>query len=330
MNNILFDGNYILYKNVFTLFKMNMLYGELWNALDNNISKYTSMNTWDNVIFISDSNKKSWRSKYLKKYKGTRQKNEDIDWNWVFETYNDWKDSIREKYVVLERDHIEGDDFITSVILRMNKKKKSNVVISSDQDLYQLINYHIDGKNSWINIQINDINGKETVQLPEGWEIWLKEFTENQNQDVFALDNRSANLDFFNRITSNWNYNEINSSEELFKKLVQGDKSDNISSIYQTLTTTGKIQNIGKGGAENVWKFYKDNYSIHFDTTDKTFIMDVVKCLENVKNVEFEDETRKTVSSNVRNNIKLIELHYRHYPEWVLEEIMDAMSEYNL
>lgn len=326
MNYIIFDGNYILHKCVFTLHKMNRLYGDLWTLLDNNIEKYTALNTWEKVIIVSDSRKKSWRRQESDAYKAHRVRQEDIDWEFVFKTYDEWKQSIKDKYTVLELDHIEGDDWITSTVQMSNKKNKSCVIISSDQDLYQLLNYKLKGNKSWMNIQINDILGSEKVIVPEGWELWLKEFSDNNNNDVFNLNNSLKHLDFFNYVIRNWNYQEVNCYQQLFEKIVQGDKSDNISSIYQKLTKTGKIQNIGKAGANKIWNFYKDNYAIHYKIDDQ-FIEDIIVSLEKVNDIELTDKAKNNVRNNIKLNIKLIQLHYSNYPEWVLEQIINTLNE---
>lgn len=327
MNNIIFDGNYLLYKNVFTLNKMNRLYGDLWTALDNNISKYMSMCKWSNVFIVADSNKTSWRKAELDQYKAQRSRLEDVDWTWVFEQFNLWKESVGQKYKTVETDHIEGDDWITSIVLKTNKMGHSNLVISSDKDLLQLLNYKVDGEKSWINMQINDINGKETVFLPIGWELWLKEYDEHQNTDIFNLDNSYEWLNFFNRTIKHWQYEEINPKELLFMKLVKGDKSDNILSVYQKLTTTGKLQGIGDAGAKKVWEFYRDNYKDYFNTSSTDFVGEVVNCIERVNNVTFDDQRRANVEDNIRRNIKLIELHYKHFPDWVVENIVAELDE---
>jgi len=326
MQYLIYDGNYILMKSVFTLHKLNRLYGDLWTLLDNNIEKYTALNSWEKIIIVSDSRKKSWRVKESEIYKSHRVRQEDIDWEFVFKTYADWKESIADKYIILEKDHIEGDDWITSTILLANKKNKSCTVISSDQDLYQLINYKLKGNKSWMNIQINDILGREKVIVPEGWELWLKEFSDNNNNDVFQLSNSLKHIDFFNYVIRNWNYEEINCYQKLFEKIVQGDKSDNISSIYQKITTTGKIQNIGKAGATKIWNFYKDNYDIHY-IIDNQFIEDIIVSLEKTNNLEFNETTKNKIRNNIKLNIKLIQLHYNNYPDWVLEEIIEQLNE---
>lgn len=327
--NLNFDGNYLLHKNVFTLHKINTLYGDLYNALTNNIEKYIAMHSWDNIFIISDSKKKSWRKQTLDTYKATRVKPEDIDWDFVFETYETWKKDMSEKYNVLEADHIEGDDWITSIVRKTNIKGYSNVVISSDCDMNQLLGYrlHSSGKTPFINMQINDHTGKEKIFLPEGWELYKAEIGENINDDVFALDNSASWADFFVRLTDNWTVEEVNPTEVLFVKLVSGDKSDNIKSIYQTVVKSGKIQEIGEAGALKIWNFYKDNYGLNVDTKSEELRGDIVNCLERVKKLDLTEQRRSDVVEKINRNISIIELHHRHFPEWVSEAIIDKLSE---
>jgi len=327
MANLIFDGNYILHKNVGSLHKMNRLYGDLWTCLDNNIAKYVSMSKWDNIFIVSDSRKKSWRKDQLDQYKGKRKPLDGVDMAWVYEQYALWKEEKSLKYNVIERDHIEGDDWIASIMLKSNKMGQSNVVISSDGDMPQLLGYKLNGDKSWINIQINDHSGQEKVYLPLGWELWVNEYENNRSNDIFNLDNSGDWLNFFNRVTKQWQYEEINPMERLFVKLVEGDKSDNINSIYESLTKTGKVQGIGKAGAKKIWDFYRLNYKDYFSTKDTHLADEMINCIERVKNVIMSDERKSVVRENLKRNIGLIELHYRHFPDWVVEQIVDELNE---
>jgi len=327
MATLIFDGNYILHKNVGSLHKMNRLYGDLWTSLDNNIAKYISMSKWDNIFFVSDSRKPSWRKEQLNDYKGKRKPLDGVDMKWVYEQYGLWKEETKKKYNVIEKDSIEGDDWIASIVFKGNKLGQSNVVISSDGDMPQLLGYKIDGDKSWINMQINDHNGKEKIYLPVGWQLWAKEFDDNRSSDVFNLDGSFEWMNFFNKITEQWQCEEINPMECLFEKIVHGDTSDNIKSVYEKLTTTGKVQGIGKAGATKLWNFYKDNYKDYFNTKDKTFVADIINCIERVNGIELSDVRRKIVADNIKRNIRLIELHYRHLPDWVVEQIIEELDE---
>lgn len=324
---LLLDCNYILYKNIFTLHKMNRLYGDFHTAMNNNIAKYVSMNKWENVFLVSDSNKKSWRKKYLDTYKGTRKKAEDIDFVWVFEQYDIWKDEMKKKYNVVQGDHIEGDDWIAAIVHKSNKSGISNVIITSDEDMPQLLGYKINDDKSWINMQIIDTTGKEKIYLPIGWQLWITEYDDNRSSDPFNLDGGHEWLTFFNKITTQWHYEEINPMHRLFVKIIQGDKSDNINSIYERLTKTGKMMGIGKAGAETFWNFYKDNYKDYFSTKDPSFVPDIINCIERIYGVSLDDERVEIITTCIKCNIKLIELHYRHFPDWVVEQIIDELNE---
>lgn len=325
--NLICDMNYLLHKNVASLHKMNRLYGDLWVSLDNNIAKYTSMCKWDNIFIVSDSRKPSWRKEQLIDYKGKRKPLDGVDMKWVYEQYSLWKEETKKKYNIFEANSIEGDDWIAAIVHKENKLGQSNVIISSDGDMPQLLGYKIDGDKSWINMQINDHTGHEKIYLPEGWQLWAKEFEENRSSDVFNLDNSFEWINFFNKITKQWQCEEINPQQRLFEKIVKGDTSDNIKSVYEKLTTTGKVQGIGKAGATKIWNFYKDNYKDYFKTTDKTFVTDIINCIERINDIEMSDERRETVIDNIKRNIRLTELHYRHFPEWVTDEIITQLDE---
>ena len=326
--NLIFDTNYILHKNVHVLNGMGRLYTDLHLMMHNNINRFVSMNSWDNVFIVSDSKKKSWRQMELDTdYKGTRVKNPDIDWKWVYNEYNIFKDDISEKYEVLQRDHIEGDDWIAGLILKSNTLGQSNLVISSDQDLLQLLKYSTDKDKSFINIQIDDKLNKERLFMPKGWNIWLKHFSENRSGDVFNLDNSFDDINFFNKIIAMFENVEVDKYESLFKKLIMGDKGDNVPCPYKTLTKTGKERGIGKVGAEKIWKHYSENYEYFFDTTDKELSKNITEAILHVNNVEVSENRFDLIAKNIDDNIRMMELHYRNFPNWVLEQIIERLKD---
>jgi hypothetical protein len=61
-----------------------------------------------------------------------------------------------------------------------------------------------------------------------------------------------------------------------------GDKSDNIFSIYQTLTKSGKLQGIGESGAKKICEFYNTHFdiNININTDDDTFKNNIIQCIE--------------------------------------------------
>lgn len=323
--NLIIDLNYILMKNVFTLIKTNTLYGDFHVALTNNIRKYTDMFNCK-VHIVSDSRHKSWRKEQLDSYKGTRVKDETIDWNWIFKEFRYFKDNIQETIdcKVYEADRIEGDDWIMALVKKHNKLKESNIIISSDKDLQQLLSFKT---YNWINIQIDDKSGSERIYVPEGYKIYLNSIEEDTNDDPFNLSASTGKwVEQLNKVIKSYTLEEINPYQLLFTKIVKGDSGDNIKSIYTKLTKTGKTQGIGDAGAEKIWKMYNVDYGDIFNTKDIELNNRIIESLEVVQKVKLDECIKILVNKRINENIALIELHYRHYPEEILEEILEQIS----
>ena len=111
--DLVIDGNFILSKLVFTLHKHNLLFGGLHKALEVAVGNYRKWYPFTNIYLVSDSKEKSWRKEYVDNYKGTRKKDSDIDWNFVYTAYDEFKQSIKSQMTVLEAPKVEGDDWIS-------------------------------------------------------------------------------------------------------------------------------------------------------------------------------------------------------------------------
>ena len=98
--NLIIDGNFILNRNTYALYKSKEIYPELELSLIKTLEKYIKSNHFSNIYFVSDSESKSWRSKHLNEdeYKGHRAEAKakfDIDWEFVKNTYKKFKQDIR-------------------------------------------------------------------------------------------------------------------------------------------------------------------------------------------------------------------------------------------
>jgi uncharacterized protein (DUF111 family) len=105
--NLIIDGNFLLHKLVFPLINTKTLYGDLMNALNVNFSKFVDMYPYHQIWFVSDS-KKSWRKNVYPEYKENRVRDDSIDWEFIFNTYTEFKNSLDiHKYTVVEELGIE-------------------------------------------------------------------------------------------------------------------------------------------------------------------------------------------------------------------------------
>lgn len=324
--NLIIDGSFILHKNVFTLDKMNTLYGDFHKALTNNITKYTSLFRC-RVFIVFDSRMKSWRKEIYPEYKGKRKPAKDIDWEWVYEQLGIWIDAVKAEgqWVVLQEDRIEGDDWIMTLVRAGNKRNESNVVIASDGDLKQLLGFK---GNQWINIQIADIHRSEVVYLPEGYDIYLNQLITNANDDPFNLIRRDMEWgDQLNSLLRDFQFKEVNTNQHMFCKIVHGDTGDNIGSVYTKVIKGGKLQGIGEAGALAMWKIYIQDHDEKIDTKDPALPEAIIECIEIKNKVQLTDEVKDGVREKIARNIRLMELHWRHYPEHILETMIQDVSE---
>lgn len=324
--SLIIDGNFIAVKNAFTLNNYKLLYGGLYKALLDNINRAKELYNWENVFFVADG-KPSWRKDVYKEYKANRIKGDELDWDFVFKTLDEVIKEINDKNIAITfcEPKIEGDDWISCICAKNNKINIGNVVFSADRDMLQLLNYS--SKNNWINFQIDDTQTRETTFIPEGYELVMSKLEKNNNLDIFDLSQVGIDFNsFFTKITS-WNTKIVNPKQSLFVKLIHGDKSDNINSIYESMTKTNKIVNIGEDGAISIWNKFNE-MNTFTGTKDHMLFDNIVNALSIVKKKELTSEELNNIKNRLDRNIKLIELSPRHLPNDIAETIIEKLTPY--
>ena len=313
--NLIIDGNYILSRLVFTLHKNNLLYGALSQSLENTIISYKKLYPFTNIYLVSDSKEKSWRKNLNSNYKATRKKDTDIDWSFVYKVYDEFKQNIKGARI-LESPRIEGDDWIAFLVHKNNQNKQSNFIVSNDYDIKQLIKFDIE--NEWINFMSNEMYNQEKIFLPKNYQIFVNKIKGKSNDDIFNLNDNTEFLNLMSRFINKYNLNEIDSIESLMIKIISGDTSDNIQSVYQT-SKSGKVRGIGAKGAQSVY----DSYLVEFGEPS----LQDPDLFENIADIICEKKkVSKTniqpIVSRIQENMKLIDLRVYNFPP----EIVDSMN----
>jgi 5'-3' exonuclease len=313
--DLIIDGNYILSKLVFTLHKNNLLFGALHKSLENTISNYRKWYPFANIYLVSDSKEKSWRKQYTSAYKATRKKDTDIDWNFVYETYGDFKKGIAAGCKVLEAPHVEGDDWISFLVERANKESRSTIIVSNDYDIKQIVNYGLDPL--YINIMSNEMFNKEKLFLPKNYQIFLNKVSKLPNDDIFELNDNSEFLALMDRFITKYELNEINPIESLMIKIISGDQSDNISSVWN-VTKNGKTRGIGAKGAKGIYDSYIEEFGeINLSDPDlHENIADLICEKKKLSKSKIED-----IVENIKGNFKLIDLRLHNLPDEIIEKM---------
>lgn len=317
--DVIIDGNFVLNKLVFTLHKNNLLFGGLYKGLEMSVAGYRKWYPFANVFLVSDSKEKSWRKKLNTNYKANRKKDSDIDWEFVFATYNEFKEDIRKKNVkIMEAPHIEGDDWISFLMDKANREGRSTIVVSNDHDIKQLVTYSVDPL--WINIMTNEIQNKQKLFLPKNYQIFLNRIKQVDSDDIFNLNDSQDFVRMIDNFIKRYEVIEVDSMESLIVKVISGDNSDNISSVWQVVKN-GKKRGIADKGAKTIF----DEYLVHFgepklndpDLTEN--IADLICEKKKLSRSSIAD-----IKTNIESNMKLILLKTDRLPA----EVINRMEQY--
>jgi 5'-3' exonuclease len=293
--DLLIDGNYLLSKMVFTLHKNNLLFGALHKSLETAVNNYRKWYPFANIYLVSDSKEKSWRKKINTNYKANRKKDTDIDWEFVYSTYTDFKSYIKTKGVkVLEAPQIEGDDWISFLIEKSNFQERSTITITNDHDIKQLVRFNL--TPDFINIISNEMQSRQKLFLPRNYQMFLNSLKQTDSNDIFDLNDNTEFLRMVSTFIERCEILEVNPMEVLIIKLISGDISDNISSAWSQVKN-GKKRGIAERGAKSIF----DEYLIHFGEPN----IEDPDLTENIADLICEKKKlSKSSISDIRTNIE--------------------------
>jgi 5'-3' exonuclease len=318
--DLIIDGNYILSKNTFTLHKNNLLFGALHKSLENTINNYRKWYPFANVYLVSDSKEKSWRKQLTTSYKATRKKDSDIDWNFVYTAYGEFKDSMKGLVKVLEAPHVEGDDWISFLVTKANREGRSVIIVSNDYDIKQIVNYGLDPL--FINIMTNEMYNREKLFLPKNYQIFLNKVSKLPSDDIFNLNDNSDFLLLLDRFINKYEINEINPVESLMVKIISGDTSDNIGSVW-SVVKNGKKRGIGNKGAQSIY----DEYILEFgeiNLSDPDLYENIADLICEKK--KLSKTQIESIVENIKDNMKLIDLRMHNLPGEIVEKMENGYS----
>jgi 5'-3' exonuclease len=313
--DLVIDGNYILSRLVFTLHKNNLLFGALHKSLENAINNYRKWYPFANVYLVSDSKEKSWRKQLTKSYKANRKKDTDIDWTFVYNAYDEFKQSMSQIVTILEAPTVEGDDWISFLVTKANNEGRSTIIVSNDHDIKQIVGYSLNPL--YINIMSNEMYNKEKLFMPKNYQIFISKVKELPNDDIFNLNDNSDYLGLLDRFLKKYEIIEIDPMESLVVKIISGDQSDNIGSVWSQVKN-GKKRGIGNKGAKGIY----DTYILEFGEVN----LEDPDLYENIADLICEKKKLsknqiETIVENINSNVKLIDLRLENLPDEIIEKM---------
>jgi len=271
---------------------------------------------FEHIYFVSDS-RQSWRKSFYSDYKGNRERDEKIDWQEVFKIYDEFKKTIPKTNTTLhEINFLEGDDLINYIVRKNNSLGISNLIISSDRDLHQLLKFDLE--KNYINIENNFKSTNLMIYLPENYNVFLNLVEEKAGSSIFDINDDNNFVSLIKDFVQTSKVKEVLAEKSLFVKLVSGDIGYNIQSIclLPMKSNPKKLRGIADAGAEKVYSLYKDTYSGEIDFNSEIFIDNLIYIIRYYKridqsNISLIDDIR----NKIKNNLLLIKLDIDYIPE---------------
>lgn len=270
----------------------------------------------DNIIFCADGG--SWRNKveipsFLQnediEYKGTRVRSEDVNWDLLFSTYDDFVSLLNTSGITSCRENgIEGDDWCYHWSKLLNSEGTNCIIWTKDKDLTQLVK--ID-KNKCFTVWWNKDSGLITCNTNEEEMDFLFNHEYNVNETIFnTLCNKSSSV------------TKINPKEIVIDKILKGDSSDNIIPVA--------LRNSKNKDSDKKFRISgKDiDYSLNIDN-----YLDVKNYFNNLllsKNyLNRVSQSIDEIIEHFNYNKKLIRLSDESYPDEI-KTIFNNYKEYNI
>lgn len=344
-HTLLIDGNYFVFSRLFVLPKPKggvALLGDDKQkaqfmrklAIDFASEMRKLKQFVDDVVLTVDS--KSWRKDLYPEsdYKGTRKQSSDVDWNAVYSVYEEFQKVVASKGVTVHQiQGAEADDVIFGWSTMLNARGKSCIVWSGDRDLIQLVNYSTtnDAHTIWY------YNTKKSLYAYKGFlkDMETSAAVDMSNDDMlFNMGGQTMLRDNYQSDILSWveankvQIEEIDCDEFILKKILTGDKSDNIPAVvtWQKEMKSGKLRNysLTLKHADTIYdQFIKeyDNFVIDhlFSSEYKDKLSDIV-----YRVVGHSNPTLIKVA--LSNNIALMLLHTKTIPDAIQKAIYDSIE----
>ena len=312
---IVFDMNYIANRTAFAISPSEIflstqedrddLRQAVLQSINFVIKKYSRMT---NFVFCFDSSKKSWRYGLDRgeDYKANRKTSTPrFDRQGFSKFISEFKEFLVDKgYCVLSYPHAEGDDLIYVSSNLIYKSDESVIICTADSDMKQLVKFNGTSFIAMFNMDsskmmhyIDQRTKKKEISTLDDFLGISENVIEDSNRSI--IEQRSE---------------KIIPEKALFVKVLSGDKSDNIPSVYKYLKGKSEVSFTDLRASKVFEKHYEQKV-----VNDELKIEDVFKDPDLPKHII--DEVQKSpdykdsekILSNISVNRRYVELDYKSY-----------------
>ncbi len=337
MITVCVDGNYIFHKTfgIFSGFgsknpgdilsseaERNMFIRKVVTDLCYSLNQIPDIKT---IVFCKDS--RSWRKDYKitrSVYKESRVKEEGVDWGSFFRLLEEFSEYLEENgFIYSSYKGAEGDDLIWAWCEHLNNLGETVIVISGDKDMHQLVKYT---DKSWVGIwNSNSKNNRLIVS-----ENWKKHDTTETT--IFDVDPTTGSNDSkMDKLLSACTLEKIDTKAYIFKKILMGDKKDDVPGVFPYSTKNGKNSNIAEGKANKIWDLYLQSEWRDYDMEDLWANDDFLGWISGLSlrliSQTDNQENREKFKQYYEENARLVWLNQESLPKNMVEGLRSHVRE---
>ena len=270
-----------------------------------------------NRVIISCDSKQPWRKDLYKdidgmEYKGTREKDDEKNWNNIFSALDDLRGIFKKNgFIVTYIDRTEADDITTMWKEYLFDKGEDVILVSSDMDWVQLVGVHNNNVCLCYNPIANN-TGKKRLYLNSDINEWLD--TEEKPDIFFRNYNKTRKiLKGVQFIDPKISFELVDPDRVLLNKIMTGDLSDNVPSFFHYYRN-GRKQNVTELTAKHVFEALNiHNVDDLIDVNNKMLLKDALE-KEMKRDIDVDFQERLT------RQRKLVELKSYLFPEDIVKK----------
>jgi hypothetical protein len=176
-----------------------------------------------------------------------------------------------------------------------------------------------------INIMSNEMHNKQKIFLPKNYQLFMNSINKLDNDDIFNLNDNQEFINLLKFFTEKYEINEVDTMEVLIIKLISGDISDNISSVW-SVVKNGRKRGIADKGAKNIF----DEYLIHFgepNLKDPDLVENIADLICEKK--KLPKSSMLNIKLNIEENMKLILLNTEYMPKEIVQKMNNVYETVN-
>ena len=162
-----------------------------------------------------------------------------------------------------------------------------------------------------------------TIKKSLNYQILLNKVSKLDNNDIFALNDNTDFLNLVSKFTTKYEINEVDSIESLVIKMISGDQSDNIKSVW-SVTKAGRNRGIGAKGAKSIY----DEYLLEFgeiNLTDPDLYENIADLICEKK--KLSKSSIEDIVTNIRENVSLVDLRLSNLPQNIINKMEEVYNE---